>query len=112
MSHFDCHELFSRDVDRSLGHDAAEVWWVVGLQNHTNLNIDPRHTKFLLLRPIIYLPIFVRSLAASQTPHSNLRKDINTGRREKKLLSQNEIKSTVWSHEAEAIAKPAGATEI
>ena len=30
----------------------------------------------------------------------------------KKLKSQNEIKSTVWSHEAEAIAKPAGATEI
>ena len=45
MSHFDCHELFSRDVDRSLRHDAAEVWWVVGLENHTDLNIDPRHTK-------------------------------------------------------------------
>ena len=89
MSHFDCHELFSRDVDRSLRHDAAEVWWVVGLQNHTNLNIDPRHMykEFYSYarKSKGYLPIFVRSLAASQTPHSNLRKDINTGRREKKL---------------------------
>ena len=51
MSHLDCHKLFSRDIDRSLRHDAAEVWWVVGLQNHTNLNIDPRHTKHLTPAP-------------------------------------------------------------
>ena len=52
MSHFDCHELFSRDVDRSLRHDAAEVWWVVGLENHTDLNIDPIFPDTSIQRPM------------------------------------------------------------
>ena len=111
LKHFDSCPRISRRVDRPLWHHAAHVWWVVWLPISELHCCAFLRSQYLQQQKWSNLAIFVRSLAASQTPHSNLTTDKH-GNQELDGIRLNMKCKTGWSHEAEAMAKPAGATDI